>query len=67
MLYQKETLFGEDEAKVFLDLNEVDPSGTTSLAGTLWTDDGAMMAYMISKSGSDWKEIRVKDTSTGKD
>ena len=45
----------------------MDKEGTTSLGRTKFTKDGSMMAYCISKNGSDWEEIKVKDMNTGED
>jgi prolyl oligopeptidase len=52
---------------VLLDLNTEDPSGTTSLSGRAWSEDGLLFAYATSKSGSDWQTIRVRDVRTKKD
>ena len=53
---------GEDE--VFLDPNKFSADGTTSLAGTSFSEDGTLMAYQISEGGSDWHKAIVLDVKT---
>ena len=56
---------GEDgEPEVFLDPNTFSEDGTISLAGTSFSEDASMMAYLISEGGSDWRKIIVIDTET---
>jgi len=64
VLYRKKE--GSEEESIFLDPNKLSEDGTTSLAGTAFTKDGSLFAYSISKGGSDWREIYVLDTETGK-
>ncbi len=52
--------------KVLLDPNTFSDDGTISLNGFNISPDGNIIAYAISKSGSDWNEIYVKDINTGK-
>ncbi|MEM6298295.1 MAG: prolyl oligopeptidase family serine peptidase [Bacteroidota bacterium] len=65
VLYRKATLDGE--AEVFLDPNTFSDDGTVSLAGSSFTEDGKLMAYLTSTSGSDWRTIKVKNTETGEE
>lgn len=58
---------GLEGASVFLDLNLVEKDGTAALGSYQFSHDGKYFAYMITKSGSDWSTIYVKDTKTGKD
>lgn len=62
VLYRAENL--EDEPEVFLDPNTLSDDGTVALTGTSFSNDGKYMAYMISRSGSDWTEIYVMDVKT---
>lgn len=62
VLYVQDSLDGE--AKVFLDPNKLSDDGTVALTGIYFSKDGKKMAYTISRSGSDWSEIYVMDTTT---
>lgn len=64
VLYRKATL--DSPAEVFLDPNKLSNDGTVALTGLSMSPDGKYMAYTISRSGSDWTEIYVMDTDTGK-
>jgi prolyl oligopeptidase len=63
--YRQKGLDGAPE--VFIDPNTMSPDGTTSigLAGT--SKDKRYIGYTVSKAGSDWQEILVKDIIEGKD
>jgi prolyl oligopeptidase len=64
VLYVKESLTGE--ASVLLDPNTLSDDGTVALSGTSFSNDGKYLAYTISRSGSDWREIYVMDPATRK-
>ncbi len=53
--------------RVLLDPNTLSTDGTVALAGTAVSDDGKLLAYSTSASGSDWQEWHVRDVETGKD
>jgi len=55
------------EPRVLLDPNTLSPDGTVALSGTAISDDGNLLAYGISRAGSDWQEWRVRDVRTGAD
>ncbi|KAF8929428.1 hypothetical protein BGZ47_001060 [Haplosporangium gracile] len=59
ILYQQDTL--ESEPRVFLDPNFLEADGTASLTTHEFSHSGKLYAYTISKSGSDWCTIYVKD------
>ena len=63
VVYVKDSLDGE--ARVFLDPNTFSEDGTVALTGMSWSNDGKYLAYRISRNGSDWQEIYVKDLETG--
>jgi len=63
VLYRTKDLATED-AEIFIDPNEFSADGTISMAGTSFTKDGLLMAYLISEGGSDWRKIIVKNTET---
>ncbi|HJY64039.1 MAG TPA: prolyl oligopeptidase family serine peptidase [Ignavibacteria bacterium] len=54
------------EPEVFLDPNTFSTEGTISLDDVFPSNDGKYLAYSISKSGSDWKEIFVIDIESRK-
>ena len=63
VLYQMDRLGGEQ--RVMLDPNKLSDDGTVALQGISFSHDGKYLAYVISRSGSDWQEIYVKDVATG--
>lgn len=54
------------EQKVFLDPNTLSEDGTVALTGLFPSPDGKYTAYTISRNGSDWTEIYVIETATGR-
>ena len=52
---------------VLLDPNKLSADGTVALSGEAVSDDGNLMAYGVSASGSDWQEWKVRDVRTGQD
>ena len=65
VLYQMDSPDGE--RRVWLDPNRLSADGTVALKGIHFSHDGRYMAYVISRNGSDWEEIYVKDCLTGHD
>ena len=59
VLYQMDELGGA--LHEFLDPNKLSTDGTVALQGISFSKDGRYMAYVISRSGSDWQEIYVKE------
>jgi prolyl oligopeptidase len=55
------------EPHLLLDPNTLSADGTVALTGHAISDDGKLLAYGTSASGSDWMEWRVRDVDTGKD
>ena len=53
--------------RVLLDPNTLSADGTVALAGMEVSEDGNLLAYGTSASGSDWEEWHVRDVRTGKD
>jgi prolyl oligopeptidase len=54
------------EPVLLVDPNTLSTDGTVALGSPIPTDDGKTVAYQVSKSGSDWQEIHVRDVATGK-
>ncbi len=52
------------EPKVLIDPNTLSTDGTVALAGFAISEDGKLMAYGLSTSGSDWQEWKVRDVET---
>jgi prolyl oligopeptidase len=65
VLYVRERLDGPE--RLLLDPNALSADGTVALVGTAPTQDGALLGYSLSRSGSDRQEIYVRDVATGKD
>ncbi|MCK7535096.1 MAG: hypothetical protein MZV63_30955 [Marinilabiliales bacterium] len=65
VLYMQNSL--TDEPKVLLDPNTLSEDGTIALGGYSVSNDGKYLAYQISKGGSDWNEIFIKNIETGQD
>lgn len=55
------------EPKVLLDPNTLSDDGTVALSGYAVSDDGSLLAYALSASGSDWMEWRVREVESGED
>src|SRR5262249_39498215 len=53
--------------RVLLDPNTLSEDGTVALTLAAPTRDGRLLAYAISRSGSDQQEILVRDVDTGRD
>jgi len=65
VLYRCADMANAQDAEEFIDPNALSDDGTVALTGVTMSDDGRYMAYTISRSGSDWTEIFVVDTTTG--
>ncbi len=52
---------------IVIDPNTLSNDGTVAISGMAFSDDGTLLAYGLSRSGSDWQEIRIRDLRTGKD
>ena len=65
MIYVQDSL--EAEPKVLIDPNGLSEDGTVSLRATSWSHDGSILAYGLSKSGSDWTTIKFRNVETGED
>lgn len=55
------------EPRIVLDPNLFSQDGTVALSGYALSSDGRYLAYALSKGGSDWQEIFVKDMVSGED
>src|SRR5690349_14793809 len=57
----------DGEPKVLIDPNTMSADGTVAIGGLAASHDGKLMAYSISVSGSDWREVKVRNVETGED
>ncbi|MDR1755854.1 MAG: prolyl oligopeptidase family serine peptidase [Culturomica sp.] len=64
VLYVQDT--PEAEPRVLLDPNTLSEDGTVALNSITFSKEGKYLAYLISRSGSDWQEIFVLDLESGK-
>lgn len=65
ILYVLDSL--DAEPQVLLDPNILSNDGTIALSGMSISEDGNLMAYGLSTSGSDWQEWKVRDINTKED
>ena len=63
VLYTTDT--PETPPRVVLDPNTLSSDGTVSLAGYAVSDDGELLAYGLSRAGSDWEDWHVREVDTG--
>ncbi|MBN2389320.1 MAG: S9 family peptidase, partial [Anaerolineae bacterium] len=55
------------ELRVLLDPNGLSEDGTVALTSWAISDDGRLLAYSLSASGSDWQTWHVREVDTGRD
>ena len=65
VLYTLPTL--DTQARILLDPNQLSADGTIALSGISISENGQLLAYGLSSSGSDWQEWKVRDIATGED
>ena len=70
-LQNQPILYVQDEAdarpRVLLDPNALSPDGTVALTALSVSEDGSLLAYALSKSGSDWQGIAIREIASGHD
>ena len=65
VLYMQQGLDGEP-VEMF-DPNHLSDDGTVALVNQSYSRDGALMAYGLSRHGSDWQEMRVRQIDAAED
>ncbi len=65
VLYRQGSLTAQPE--VLLDPNPLALDGTVALSSVAPSEDGKLLAYGTSASGSDWQEFRVRDVASARD
>jgi len=63
VLYRKDK---EGKEEIFLNPNTFSKDGTTSLGDVAFSEDGSLVAYLISEGGSDWRKGIVLNAKTKK-
>jgi prolyl oligopeptidase len=57
----------ESEPELFIDPNKLSEDGTVALTNFTLSKDGKYFGYGLSRGGSDWRELYVRDMATGED
>ena len=65
VLYVQQTL--ESEPNVVINPNLLSEDGTVAVTTTAVSEDGTLLAYAISRSGSDWQEIKIRTIDSCED
>jgi prolyl oligopeptidase len=55
------------QPQMLLDPNTLSSDGTVAVSGMSVSDDGKLLAYSLSSSGSDWQEWKVRNVESGQD
>jgi prolyl oligopeptidase len=56
-----------ERGRVLLDPNALSADGTVSMGGTVFTQDGRLLAYSLSRGGADLNVWKVRNVETGED
>lgn len=65
VLYLQDTL--DSPPRVLLDPNLLSSDGTVAVSSVSFSKDGSLMAYALTRSGSDWQEVRIRRVESGED
>jgi prolyl oligopeptidase len=57
----------KSEPRIILDPNKLSKDGTTAVTGGRISEDGKLLAYLLSHKGSDWQELKIRNVDTGED
>ncbi len=57
----------EAEPRVLIDPNLLSKDGTVALSGYEPSFDGKLLVYSLSRGGSDWQEVHLRDVDSGQD
>ncbi|MDP2960301.1 MAG: prolyl oligopeptidase family serine peptidase [candidate division Zixibacteria bacterium] len=63
--YMQESL--DSTPIMVIDPNKLSPDGTIALTIPAFSMNGKLLAYGLSRSGSDWQEVRILNIDTGKE
>jgi prolyl oligopeptidase len=65
VLYTQKSLDGKPS--IVIDPNKLSKDGTVALTNQEFSKDGALLAYGLSRSGSDWQEVRTRRVDSRRD
>jgi prolyl oligopeptidase len=65
VVYMQEA--GKTDSSLVIDPNTLSRDGTVALSTQTYSNGGSLLAYTLSRSGSDQEEIHIKNLTTGKD
>jgi prolyl oligopeptidase len=65
VLYYQDSL--DEEKQVMLDPNQLSEDGTAALTAVEFSKQGDKFVYAVSRSGSDWRNLYIKDVLSKKD
>lgn len=65
VLYMQETL--QSQPSVVINPNLISDDGTVAITTTAVSKDGTLLAYALSRSGSDCQEFKIRSVDTGRD
>jgi len=65
VLYTQETL--EDQPRIVINPNSLSSDGTIAVTATAISKDGRLLAYTLSRSGSNQQEIRIRNIESAQD
>lgn len=65
VLYMQDAL--DAEPRMILDPNALSDDGTVALSDEFYSFDSKLLAYAVSRSGSDWQEIRIRNVDIGEE
>jgi prolyl oligopeptidase len=65
VLYVQDSLTAEP--RVLIDPNKLSTDGTSALSGMEVSQDGKLIAYLVSDKGSDWQKLKIRKIDSGQD
>jgi prolyl oligopeptidase len=66
VLYRSKNPADSSGTELFLDPNSFSQGGVVTLQSTSFSPDGSLVAYLLSNGGSDWRDLVVRNTASGK-
>jgi prolyl oligopeptidase len=66
VLYRNKNLADSSGTEQFMDPNSFSQGGAVTLQGMRFSPDGSLLACLFSNGGSDWRDVVVRSTASGK-